>query len=154
MNGKNQGSRRERGGGRGPVRPSFVLSDAQVDGIVERNLATVVEAADKLAQAAAKVSKARVRDIYATVLRLRAQWEARASSQGIANLLHMLRPRVAYLKARERGAREREEAAAALVDAIEKLVPAVGKAATPAAIDAFFDFFEAFVAYHRGYAKN
>ncbi len=128
------------------------MSESDVNDILSRKGAVMVEKANELARAISGVKAAQVRNFYGSVLRIEAKLESLSPDQ-IATELQLLRPKLAYMVNRESGARPLQKVFDRLLKAAANRVgPETQQARDIAAC--VVEFAEAVVAYHREHRRS
>ena len=107
-----------------------------VDGILQGDGEAIVNSARSLAGAVSRLSHTQVRNFYASIIRLR---ESKDKFDDKMRTLHLLRPRLHYMAARDNKAKD-------IKDAYDRLIPKVKEQTQ---LGFLFDFSEALVAFHR-----
>lgn len=124
-------------GGAAPAVISFRLSDEDVKGILGKDGKVIADAAKKLAESLQTLERAQIRNFYGPMTRI---GESSAPDADRLNELHLMRPRLVYMAAREKRAQP-------LQDAFDKLITSAG----PEGVKGICLFAEAVVGYHRLY---
>lgn len=118
---------------------SMQLTDEEVQKILSGDGRTIAEKAADLAKQLQELRSAQIRNFYGPITKIRESHESAGSK---INRLHLMRPRLVYMAARERNALP-------LQHCFEKLI----KAADEKKLNGLFDFAEAVVGYHKQYQR-
>lgn len=117
------------------------LSTEEIKKILSGDGPTIAASAERLAGELKDLKSAQIRNFYGPVTKIRESHEA---PEAKLNRLHLMRPRLAYMEARERNARP-------LRRDFERLIKEA--TAHDKSLDGLFDFAEAVVGYHKQHQK-
>jgi len=117
------------------------LTDEEVANILAGNGKAIANAAAGLAEEIQDLKSAQIRNFYGPITKIR---ESNEPPEAKLDRLHLMRPRLVYMKAREPKAGPIEREFSKLISKAE---------ASDKALRGLFDFAEALVAYHKQYQR-
>lgn len=120
------------------ARPGFSLTDEQRKGILECRGDMIADTAEKLAESIRDLSSSQIRNFYGTVVQIKS---FSRTPEAQLNELHILRPKLSYMKARDKNAQNLEHSFSSLIRSAT---------ADKRQLEGIFNFAEAVVAYHKG----
>ncbi len=95
-----------------------------------------------------KIKTNQVRNVFGEIVKMRTEYGKKKKYEDIRRNMILLKPKLAYAAARQKGMRSFKETFSILIDLVESSED------KNIAVERFFDFSEAIVAYHRFYEEN
>lgn len=113
-----------------------------------------VRLADLVGQRIARqVTTSQIRNVYGTVREIQTSWRAEAENAAAYRNAVLLKPKITYAAARERG-QGMKDLEAVLTPALDEMMQGADMQQKHERFIRFADFFEAILAYHKKYGGN